>query len=277
MEGEEGRFHEFYDISSLQAVMNQHQEANAEAQRGIYHSKEYHDIELKCKDNILFAHSAILLPRSAVLANREDTRWSVTETNLRQFDMSDQHSFIVNAALSYIYTSEYNDDPAGTYSNLNMLPRILPLPHQPQHSFPPAKNLDDSRLVFNTELYIFSRKYKIEMLECLAAEKFYDVARLPSPPLFNSNTDVLERRPAFVAAGSLLCDNMPDFVDRKSDELWRTMKVISFTNYMILKDARWKDGEEKRIFWEREDFMTELLETGWHLYRDLSMRLRNPG
>ncbi|KAF7914420.1 uncharacterized protein EAF01_000826 [Botrytis porri] len=257
--------------------MNQHQKAITEAQRGIYHSKEFHDIELKCKDTILYAHSAILLPRFTVLANREDERWSVIETNLRRFDMSDQHSFIVNAALCYIYTSEYNDDPSGTYSNLNMLPRILGLPFHPQDSFSPAKNLDDSRLVFNTEIYIFARKYKIKMLECLAAEKFYDVARLPSPPLFNSNTDVLERRPAFVAAGSLLCDNMPDLVDRKSDELWKTMKVISFTNYKVLKDVRWKDGEEKRIFWEREDFMTELLETGWHLYRDLSVRPRNLG
>ncbi|KAF7890424.1 hypothetical protein EAF00_008739 [Botryotinia globosa] len=148
--------------------MNQYQIANAEAQRAIYQSKDYHDIELKCKDSIIFAHSAILLPRSALLANREDERWSVTETNLRRFDMSDQHSFIVNAALSYIYTSEYNDDPSGTSSNLNMLPRILPPPHQPPHSFIPAQNLDDSRLVFNTELYVFSRKYKIEMLERLA-------------------------------------------------------------------------------------------------------------
>ncbi|TGO43140.1 hypothetical protein BHYA_0003g00940 [Botrytis hyacinthi] len=216
-----------------------------------------------------------LAPRSSPI--EKDERWSVTETDLRRFDMSDQHSFIVNAALSYIYTSEYNDDPSGTYSNLKMLPRILPLPHQPPHSFTPAQNLDDSRLVFNTELYIFARKYKIEMLERLAVEKFCNVAHLPSPPLFNSNTDVLERRPAFVAAGSLLCDNMPDLVDRKSDELWRAMKVISFTNYMVLKDARWKDGEETRIFWEREDFVTELLETGWHLHRDVSMRLRNMG
>lgn len=191
--------------------------------------------------------------------------------------MTDQHSFIVNAALSYIYTSEYNDDPSGNYSNLNMLPRILTLPLQPPHSVTPAQNLDDSRLVFNTELYIFSRKYKIKMLEHLAAEKFYNVAHLPSPPLFNSNIDVLERRPAFVAAGSLLCDNMPDLVDRKSDELWRIMKVISFTNYIVLKDARWKDREETRIFWQREDFVTELLETGWHLHRDVSMRLRNMG
>ncbi|KAF7945286.1 hypothetical protein EAE96_010064 [Botrytis aclada] len=251
--------------------MNQHQAANAEAQRGIYRSKEYHDIELRCKDQILFAHSAILLPRSTVFANRDDARWSATGANVRQFDMSDQLSVIVNAALSYIYTCEYNDDPAGTHSNLNLLPRILGLPRQPQDPFPRAKNLDDSRLVFNTEMYIFARKYKIEMLECLAADKFSEVADLPSPPLFNSNTDVLERRPSFVAAGSLLCDNMPDLIDRKSDRLWHAMKVISFTNYMVLKDARWKDGEDKRIFWEREDFVTELLETGWHLYRGVSM------
>ncbi|KAF7877059.1 uncharacterized protein EAF02_008279 [Botrytis sinoallii] len=257
--------------------MNQHQKANAEARHGIYQSKDYHDIELKCKDGVIFAHSAILLPRSAVLANREDERWSVTEPNLRHFDMSDQHSLIVNAALSYIYTSEYNDVPSGIYSNLNVLPRILPLPHQPQHSFPPAQNLDDSRLVFNTEMYIFARKYKIETLECLAVEKFNGVAHLASPPLLTPNTEVLERRPAFVAAGSLLCDNMPDLVDRESDELWRSIKVISFMNYMILKDARWTDRQETRIFWEREDFVTELLETGWHLHRDVSMRLRNMG
>ncbi|TEY87492.1 hypothetical protein BOTCAL_0001g00180 [Botryotinia calthae] len=260
--------------------MNQHQLANAEAQSGIYLSGEYHDIELKCKDNILVAHSAILLPRSTILANREDERWSVTEMNLIQFDMSDQDSVIVDAALSYIYTSEYNDDPVGTHSNTNMLSYVPAMPHQPQDSFPPARNLDDSRLLFNTEMYIFACKYKIGRLDCLAAEKFYHVAHLPSPPLLYSKADVLEKRPAFVAAASLFCDNMPDLVERKSDELWKAMKIVSFTNYMDLKDTRWEDREAKspkRIFWEREDFIMELLEVGWHLYRDLSIGLRDSG
>ncbi|KAK6596758.1 hypothetical protein H4I96_09410 [Botrytis cinerea] len=244
--------------------MNQHQVANAEAQRGIHHSGEYHDIELKCKDNILVAHSAILLPRSTILANREDERWSITETNLRQFDMSDQDSVIVNAALSYIYTSEYNDDPVGTRSNTNMPSYVPAMPRQSQDSFPAARNL-------TTHDCSSTRK---------SAEKFYHVAHLPSSPLLYSKADVLDKRPAFVAAASLFCDNMSDLFDRKSDELWKTMKIVSFTNYMGLKDTRWEDREAKspkRIFWEREDFMMELLEAGWHLYHDLSIGLRNSG
>ncbi|KAJ8061746.1 hypothetical protein OCU04_009543 [Sclerotinia nivalis] len=117
----------------------------------------------------MFAHSAIILPRSEVLADKDDKGWRDLGEKRRQFNI------IVEASLLPTHTPPA---PSG--------------PPQAQHFFPHANNLDDSRLLFNTKLYIFAHEYKVDALHHLAAAKFFHIAHLPSPSVFSASTHMLE-------------------------------------------------------------------------------------
>lgn len=80
---------------------------------------------------------------------------------------------------------------------------------------------------------------------------------------------MLKNTPALIQAGQLLCEVLNDPVERKGDLLWGYMKTITFANYGILNQERWRNPEAGRMFWERQAFGMEVFEAGWHTYGHL--------
>lgn len=136
--------------------------------------------------------------------------------------MTEENPLVVDAALKYLYHSDYNDGSERTHAYTNMTAYTPPFAQRPPPTLYSTRpeNTGDPRLLFNTRVYIFAHKYKIETPRNLAASKFRAIAHAPLPTLLVPRTDMLENTPALIQAGQLLCEVLNDPVERRGDLPW---------------------------------------------------------
>ncbi|KAK3640306.1 hypothetical protein LTR56_011902 [Elasticomyces elasticus] len=118
----------------------------------IFKTGQYSDLTINCGERVWHVHKAIVCPQSPFFAKACDGRFMEAENNTITLKKAEDDPSVVQAMLSYLYTTDYSDEE----HDLDLTPAML----------------------LNIHLHVIADKYEIPSLEKLAAEKFQQRAKL---------------------------------------------------------------------------------------------------
>ncbi|KAK5674687.1 hypothetical protein LTS10_012688 [Elasticomyces elasticus] len=112
----------------------------------IFKTGQYSDLTIKCGERVWHVHKVIVCPQSPFFARACDGGFKEAEDNTVALKKAEDDPSVVQAMLSYLYTTEYSDEE----QDQDMIPAII----------------------LNIHLHVIADKYEIPGLEKLAASKF---------------------------------------------------------------------------------------------------------